>query len=126
MRITPIDDQKTTSGAWTEYMGVPVLVARSNNDVFRREFRRLSKPYQRQIDQNRLPEDIAENILATSMAKGILLDWDSEKFPGNVKYSFEAAKEVLTDDPDFRDFVTEYSGQAENYYEEEKEYSSGK
>lgn len=126
MRITPIDENKVNDGAWVDYMGVPLLIARANNDVFRKKFRQLTKPYQRQIDNDTLPETESEKILADSMAHGILVGWDKDKFPDGIEYSKEAAKELLLDDPDCRKFVTEFASQVDNFFTEQEEEDQGK
>lgn len=125
-RITPIDDELVIDGTWTNYLGVPLRIARANNDKFKKIFRQLSKPYNRQIENNSLPEDVAEDILTEALSKAILVDWDSSKFPDNVKYSHANAKDLLIHDPDCRDFVIEFSREAENFYIQENEEEVGK
>lgn len=125
MRITPVDDEKARDGTWISYMGVPLKIARAGNEKFKNVFRRLSKPYQREIENGSLDERAAEDILCKALAQAVLLDWDAEKFPGKVPYSTEDAEALLKDDPDCRTFVTEFSQRAENYFLEERETRLG-
>jgi hypothetical protein len=126
MRITPLDENKVNNGTWVDYMGVPLLIARGNNETFRREFRRLSKPYQRKIDNGEIDETVAEQIMAKSLAKGVLLGWDENKIPGGTPYSQEAAVELILDDPDCRDFIIEFSGEIDNFLTDQEDYDKGK
>lgn len=126
MRITPIDDSLANDGTWVSYMGVELKIARANNESFRTIFRKLSKPYERDIENERLDSDTAENILCKSMAHAILLDWKASTFPDNIEYSKEAAEDLLRNDPDCRDFVSEFSRERENFYQADYEDRVGK
>lgn len=125
MKITPIDEDRAADGTWTDYMDVPLLIARANNDKFRKIFRRLSKPHANAIEKNRLNDDIAQKILCRAMAEAILVGWKQEQFPGNLEYSVDTAEQLLLDDMDCRDFVYEFSKEAENFYVTEIEERVG-
>lgn len=121
MRITPIDDEKVNGGITVNYLGVPLIIARANNDHFKKVFRTLTKPYQRDIDRNTLDNAVAEDLLCKALAQTILVGWDKSKFPGNIEYSVENAEQLLKNDPDCRIFVTNVSQDAENFYREDRE-----
>lgn len=121
MLITPIDEKAVEEGVWVEYMGVPLRIARWGNAKFSKTFRRLSKPYQREIRNNTLDNETSERLVSEAMADAILLDWDKEKFPGKVEYSKENAIELLRQDEDCREFVRNAASQAETFYRQEDE-----
>jgi hypothetical protein len=125
MRITPIDESKADDGAWFEYMGVPLKIARSNNKAFRKAFRRVSRPYEKKLRENKLDSETSERLVCEAMAEAVLVDWDATKFPGNVPYSVEAAKEFLLEDIDARDFISDIAAEAENYYQSSKKEKVG-
>ena len=121
MRITPIDDKKVNEGSVFNYMGVPLTIARANNDKFKKLFRTLTKPYQREIDRGTMSNEDAEAILCKALAQTVLLDWDQEKMPGNFPYTKENAESLLKNDPDCREFVMSVAKEAENFYASEAE-----
>ena len=119
MRITPIDDKKVNEGSTFSYMGVPLVIARANNEKFKKVFRTLTKPYQREIDRGSIKNELAEELLCKALAQTILLGWDAEKMPGNFPYTVENAESLLLNDPDCREFVMAIAKEAENFYSEE-------
>lgn len=119
LKITPVGN-KAESGAKAVYRGVELLVARMNNDVYKAAFRRLIRPYQKEVENNTLDEDTSESILSEALATGILVGWNEETFPGKVKYSVANAKDLLLNDPDCRDFVTDFANDINNYLEEDE------
>lgn len=121
LRITPIDDTLVTEGAPFNYLGVKLFVARANNEKFRRIFRRLSKPHQRQIEAESLSEDISDDIMCKAISQAILVDWDSTTFPNNLAYSVDNAYMLLMDDEDCRSAVMEFARTEQNYYIQEVE-----
>lgn len=125
MRITPIDDKKVNEGTEFNYMGVPLIIARSNNDKFKKLFRTLSKPYQRDIEKGTLSDEVSTEILCKSLAGTVLVGWDQDKMPGNFPYSVENATSLLYNDPDCRDFVMNVAREAENFFVSEQEEKLG-
>jgi hypothetical protein len=126
MKITPINEELVEEGKWVEYCGVPLKVGRTNSKRFKKAFRRLSKPYERKMRENKLDPETSEKLYCRAMAEAVLLDWDENQFPGKVAYSHDAAEQLLLDDVDCRDFVAEVAGDAENYFAEEEEDKMGK
>lgn len=123
MRITPLNETAAEEGEWFEYLGVPLKIARFNSQHFKKTYRRLTKPYEKQLRNNKLDHETSERLLCTAMAEAVLVDWDVSKFPGNIPYSKDAAKELLLTDTDCREFVSEVSGDLDNFLitdEEEK------
>ena len=119
MRITPIDDKKANEGSEFQYMGVPLVIARANNENFKKVFRTLTKPYQRDIDRGSIKNELAEELLCKALAQTVLLGWDQTKMPGNFPYTVDNAESLLLNDTDCRTFVMEISKDAENFYTED-------
>ena len=121
LQITPIDHVKEEDGAWGSYLGVPLLIARANNDKFKKVFRRLSKPHKRQIDKGTIDDVTAKDIMVKSVAAGILNGWDKNYMPEKVEYSEINAISLLHNDQDCMDYVQEFSADLDNYIKEEIE-----
>lgn len=126
MLITPIDKTLELNGSLFYYLGVELTVARSGNDNFKRVFRHLSKPFQRQIDNETIDEEQAEKLLCTALSQTVLVGWNAETFPGNLEYSHENAFRLLMDDYDCRSAVLEFSRKSQNFYAQQKDDISGK
>jgi hypothetical protein len=111
-------------GVWHEIGdGAKVLVARNNNKNHAEELKRLIAPYRRQIQMNKLPDEVYKKISIEAMAKTILLGWvgfedDNGK---ELKYSIEAATDLLTRLPDFRNVITSFSDEMDAYQQEAEE-----
>lgn len=129
IRITPVD-KKAEKGKWTTYRGVQLCIARANNTRFRALFRKLTAPYQKDMEEDRLPEAISADIMAEALGREILIDWKPfEVGEGDnivtIKYSPDNSKQLLLDDPDCQEFVMEYSQAVNNYLTEVKESVAG-
>lgn len=122
LRITQIDDKAAQDGTWTEYRGVSLKIARSNNERFAQSFLRGSRPYRKEINANALDNKIAERILCEALAEGILVDWKDFVIEGQeIPYSVENATSLMRDDPDCREFVQEFSKDLNNFLVQDKE-----
>ena len=130
LRITPVDDDAAENGAWANYRGVKLRIARANNPKFRSVFMRLTKPYQKELNaQNAgaLDEDIMRDIMAKALSEAILTDWSNFVIDGEeIPFSKENAYSLLFNDEDCREFVTEFSRDLDNYIREEEVELSGK
>lgn len=121
LRITPISN-KAEEGAYANYRGVDLLIARANNSRFKAIFRRITKPYKKEIDRDTLDEATSERLLVEAVAESILVGWKNFKVNGEeVKYTKDNAKDLLSNDPDCLTFVTEFSKDIDNYIEEDEE-----
>lgn len=116
-------NQKLEVGVWAEYKGGQFLIAHAGNDKFQRVLARLQRPHRRKIQRDELDPVEQKRITLAAIAEAILLDWkDVTDADGNeIKYSVKIAVRALTNDPDFRDFVMEFSAEMENFREEELE-----
>ena len=102
-----------------DYYGVTLEIARSNNPQFRAKFRKLSKPYQRQIDNKTISDEKSVDIVCEAMAGTVLVGW-SGTFPDGEEYQYseDAAKQLLADDQDAREFVSNVSGDLSLFLDE--------
>lgn len=118
LKITPIG-KKAETGVETSYRGVKMTIARMGNVRYKAAFRRLIRPYTKEVEDNSLDEKTSEDIICESLAEAILVDWNKDTFPGNVEYSSANAKDLLVNDPDCRDFVQSFAEDINNYLEED-------
>lgn len=120
IQITPIAET-AEKGAVAKYRGVDLKIARANNMKFKRIFRELTKPYKELIDKDRLDEDTSRTIYLECLAEAVLIGWRNF-YVGEeeVPYSTENAIELLRNDPDCLEFVTNFSQDIENYLIEDE------
>ena len=122
LKITPVDDSLQTNGAWAEYHGVELLIARSGNSKYKSAFRHKIKPYKKQIDNGTLPPETSDRILSETIAETVLLGWRGLEADGkDVPYTLDNAIDLLTSDPDCRDFVMSFSEDMENFFKKDDE-----
>ena len=103
------DDKEYRSGVWVPFPGghsFRVLRAGPGNKSYARALQAALRPYQRQIDQKTLDNDVAEAILRRVYVRHVVKDWKGFKDDkGNaVPYSPEEAEKVFEAMPElFRD-----------------------
>lgn len=104
-----------------------VTVARTGNKRYRDMFKKLAKPYRRQIMRDSLPDDVADEIMNETMSQTILLGWRGLTENGEeVPYSRDKAKEWLAKYPDFKDLITDLAGELASFKDDEDEEDLGK
>ncbi len=124
--ITPVDRKAANNGKWTKYRGVDLCIARSNNTKFKSYFRKLTAPYQTDMDEGRMSEEVSIDIMAQALGKEVLVDWKNFVINGEeIPYSPSNSKELLLNDPDCQDFVMSFSEKVTNYFTDQKEIVSG-
>jgi len=129
IKITPINENTELEGVWTDYMGVPLKIARWGTKEFTKAFRRYSRPHAAAIKKESLTEEQSQEIMVCTMADTILLGWDESKFvvqDQRVPYNRENAKELLRNDRDCFTFVMDFAKDMQNYLIEEVEEIEGK
>jgi hypothetical protein len=120
-------DQNTVDleneGVWTDYKGSKFLIASSGSTKFQRLFTRLQMPYRKDIDKRRLDPETQLDIMCKAMSKAMLLDWkDVVDNSGNpVPFDKDVAYKALKGNSDFREFVSNFATEIENYVQEERE-----
>jgi len=112
----------TESGVWTEFSGSKFLITHLSSIRFQRELARLQQPHRRKIDSGTMDPQISKEIVCRAMAKGLLVDWDNvANNTGVIPYSNDAAFAALMKDAEFREFVSEFATNLENFRQEELE-----
>ena len=120
MKITPINGNTETEGSLHTYRGVKLMVARSGNTNFKKVFRELLKPVKEEFDNDRLPESQSNEIMIETVARTILVGWETfTDVDGNkVEHSIENAVSLLTDDKDAYDSIMTFADNIDNYLTE--------
>jgi hypothetical protein len=121
-----VDDKtidKENDGVWAPFKGSKFLIASSGSTKFQRLFTKLQMPHRRDIDKKRLDPEIQVDIMCKAMSKAIVLDWDNvvDNSGNLVTFSIDNAYRALKNNAEFREFVTDYSTELENYATEERE-----
>ena len=104
-------------GVWTEWSGSKFLVAHISNLKFQKLLARLQQPHRKKLEQGSMDPQVNRDILCKAMSEAVLLDWadvvsmSGETVPFNVQNSFHALKS----DPEFRDYIADFSTQMANY-----------
>ena len=96
--------------------GAFIKVARENNDNYVREITDLVEANRELLDSG-TPEaqELDKQLVIEAMAKTILVDFEVALDGKKLKYSFENAVKVLSDNKDFRRLVVAESRKFENY-----------
>jgi hypothetical protein len=118
------DHSLIDTGVWAEYQGGRFLIAHISNIRFQRELAKLQQPHRKKIEAGTLDPQTNRDLLCKAMAEGVLLDWQDVKSVGSddpVPYSKEAGFKAISRDPEFRDFITEFAVNLQNYRNEEIE-----
>lgn len=118
--INTVDQEN--DGVWTSYKGSEFLIASSGSTKFQRLFTKLQAPYRKDLERKRLDPETQLEIMCKAMSKAILLDWRNVVDSNGNDVSFDAnmAYDVLKKNADFREFVSNFATEIENYLQEEK------
>jgi hypothetical protein len=111
------------SGIWADWSGSRFLIAHISNMKFQKLLARLQQPHRKKLEAGTLDPQINRDILCKAMSEAILLDWDRVKSQSGAPTVFSppAALLALQKNPEFRDFVAEFSTEMANYRSEEVE-----
>jgi len=117
-------------GIWIDYGPFSFKVARAggSNEKYRRMLQHRMKPYRRQIQNETMSEEKAQEIILETFVDAVLLDWkDVRDRDGNVMdFNRENALQLLSDLRDlFADLQTQ-SQKIANFRREEMETDLGK
>ena len=119
LKITKNDEDKETAGIWEEYYGVELLIARFKNERFLRKLKHLNKRKRKNLD---LSDPQTEQTLIKIIADDVLLDWRNFASDGEtINYTVERGIELLTNDRDCLDFISDISMDLENFLADEVE-----
>lgn len=125
------DTDAEVDGQWVRGIreGMNVLVARWGNTRYRKMFQRLIKPVRQQFDRGTLSDEEITKLTTQCMAETILLDWDGPAFVTRegepLEFSREAAVQLMTDLPDFRDELVALARETETFRIAAREESAG-
>lgn len=112
---------KTTDGVWQEYEGSSFLIAHMSSLAFQRKLARLQQPYRAKIEKGSVDPRLTRDLTCEAMAGTILLDWkdvmNSDQQP--VPFTEELGKQVLINQPDVRDFVSNFAVNLDHFREED-------
>lgn len=110
----------TELGTWVEFGGSKFKIAHSSNNTFQRALTRRQQPIRRKIEQGTADPQMMKDIMCQAMAEGLLLDWDKvqDKDGNAVKYSYEIGYKALKNNPDLREFITEFATNFDNFRQE--------
>lgn len=132
------NDEKEIKGTWVGYRGgVELFMRRAGglNASYGKVLRRKMEPHQRQLLNGdvKIPEDVANRVLAEAFAEAIVLDWRTKQddgsyvptveFPeGNdLPFSQENVVKVFLALPDFFDRVRVDAGDRAQFIADAKE-----
>lgn len=114
------DVSLTETGTWTDFNGSKLKIAHSSNVVFQRVLARKQQPHRRKIEQGSVDPQLMKDIMCQAMAEGLIIDWSgvTDKAGNEVKYSIDNGYKALKNNPDLREFVTEFSTNLDNFRNE--------
>jgi hypothetical protein len=110
-------------GVWIDIGdGAKLKIARAGNKQSNALSKQLAKPYMAQITYGKLSDEVATQIGVEVMAKAILLDWKGIQYDGaDLPYSVDNAIKLLTELPDFRDYVSQMANDRKTFQREIEE-----
>lgn len=116
------DNPLLTQGAWAEFEGSKFLVTHMSNLAFQRAWLRKQQPHRKKIEAGTLDPAIVRDLMTQAMAEAMILDWQKvvDGEGKEVPFSKEACVKALANNPELRDFVSEFSMQLDNFRQEEK------
>lgn len=128
MKLTPVDNKAEVEGSEFIYRGAKLIVARANNRKFKKTFRNAIKPYKNEFENGRMDDKVAEGLMNSCVAETILVGWsDFRDVDGKEwEYSVQNAEELLRDDKDAFEAITEFSESIDNYIIQQEEEIKGK
>jgi hypothetical protein len=119
---TKLDISKSEDGVWVEVDDkTSVKIARYLNPKHKAYVNRRMEPLRRANRLGNVDDETTEKIEIEALAKCVLLDWKGLEVNGvEVKYSFEKAKEFLSDPkvPQFIIMIRELATDMKYFHEE--------
>jgi hypothetical protein len=111
------DKEKEKKGVVKEIgEGAWVRIARIGNPDYERVLTAASKPYRLQIQRGTLDSKIQDKLYIEVIAKTVLLDWGGLTDNGKkLDYNHDNAVKMLTDYPDFLEFIVAEANRLENF-----------
>jgi len=131
LKFTKTSSKLEMEGVWLDYEDgagdtIKLLVARSDGNIhYETKLTKLMAPHKKKIERGKsISNELAKKIISQVLASEILLGWDETKLIGDdekpVRYSPEAALELLTYDNDLRDWLVDQAGDQSNFLIQKK------
>jgi len=126
------DQSLEKTGVWLDYTDFKFKIAStgSGNEKYKRVLKLVFKPYERQVQQNLLGDEKAEELLIKVFAKSIVLDWwCSEWGDGTMwgpdkeqlAFSEDNVIKLFTSMPRMFEMVRDEAQRAENFRQQEED-----
>jgi|SRR4249920_1572132 hypothetical protein len=111
------------TGSWASYAGSEFLIAHLTSIRFQRELATLQQPYRKKIESGSMDPKVSKELLCKAMARGLVLDWKKvvDSSQNEIPFSVEAAYKALMNNPEFREFISDFAANLENFREAELE-----
>lgn len=109
-------------GQWTEYDGSKLLISHMSKLSFQRKLNRLNQPYRKKIENGTVDPEVTKRTTCRAMAGELLMNWDDTVLDSEGKpipFSEDAAFDALMNDPNLREFVSDFAQNFDNYRREE-------
>lgn len=122
-----VDATLEREGVWVDMgEGAAIRIARLNSEQYRRALRRRLEPHKVRLRLNKVPEELLERLTVETLAETVLIDWRGIEDGGEpLTYSREAAERLLTDLPEFREFVVAQAGDLALFQQQRVEAEQG-
>ncbi len=86
--------------------GASIVVRPLKNEAFKKYLNELLKPHERKIQQKRMDSKLQDDLTRKAISKHVLIDWKGIEVDGKkVKYSPQAAEELMIRFEDFQEDV---------------------
>ncbi len=117
------DNSLTSKGVWQEFNGSEFLIAHISNLKFQRALSRAQQPHAKKLQNGSLDPKVNQDMICGAMSEGLLLDWRKvvNKAKEAVEYKPEFGKQALIGDVEFREFVSDFAMNLDNFRKEEIE-----
>lgn len=107
----------TEDGAWAELNDSKFKIVHISSLKFQRTLARLQQPHKRKIEAGTIDPQLSKDLLCRAMADSLILDWENvvNSKGEMVEYSADICYNTLKKNPEFREFVIDFSSNLENY-----------
>jgi hypothetical protein len=122
-KVFGTDKKSEIEGTWIDIgKGVRIKVARIGNPENSKLAQKLWRPYRAAHRANSLPDEVADELMIEAIARTILVGWEGVEADGKpLPYSYENAKALLSEVPDFRQLVWGFANEAATFRREQEE-----
>ena len=119
------DEELENTGVWIDIGDAKLLIARSGNDHFAREWNKVPRTLRAQMEQNAKLDDAGNRAFSRILAKAVLLGWENVGEDGkSIPYSKQAAEDFMYRYPRFRGTVWSLSNEGQLFQDQSVEEDS--